>query len=161
METLNKHVDAHMSAMEQVLNAMENAPRPWYLTASTIYAFVKGKLTTASVENITNTVDKLVLAINSKVIHVTLEENFSFTGLMDTLIQNVLSSTDLFIDSSRTAIVGSLRKLTSTILNNAVMKSVTNGSLVKSLSSTFDNTLAALVEMVDTRGIAFALRHAN
>ena len=91
----------------------------------------------------------------------TLEENFSFTGLMDTLIQNVLSSTDLFIDSSRTAIVGSLRKLTSAILNNAVMKSVTNGSLVKSLSSTFDNTLAALVEMVDTRGIAFALRHAN
>ena len=82
----------------------------------------------------------------------TLEENFSFSNLMDTLIQNVLSSTDLFVDSSRVIIVGSLRKLTSVILNNAVVKSVTQGSFVKTLSATFDNTLAGIVEMVDTRG---------
>ena len=87
----------------------------------------------------------------------TLEENFSFSNLMDTLIQNVLSSTDMFVDSSRVTIVGSLRKLTSVILNNAVVKSVTQGSLVKTLSATFDNTLAGIVEMVDTRGTRISL----
>ena len=152
METLNKHVNAHLAALDQIMDSLENAPRPWYFTASTIYAYVKARLNHASVESITSTIDKLVLAINNKVIHVTLEENFSFSGLMDTLIQNVLSSTDIFVDASRVTIVGSLRKLTSVILNNAVVKSVTQGSLVKTLSSTFDNTLAGIVEIVDTRG---------
>ena len=152
METLNKHVNAHLAALDQLMDSLENAPRPWYFTASTIYAYVKTRLASSSVDNITSTIDKLVLAINNKVIHVTLEENFSFSNLMDTLIQNVLSSTDLFVDSSRVIIVGSLRKLTSVILNNAVVKSVTQGSFVKTLSATFDNTLAGIVEMVDTRG---------
>jgi hypothetical protein len=136
---------APASVIDSLLNKFETTPRPWFLKASDIYTYVKSKLGISSVETLVTNLDKLILAINTRVIHVTVEDDFSFVSFMDAMTLDLLTSTDVWIDSSRTTIAEYIRKVKNSVISNAINKKDQATGLVSTVANVVsDNVIGIL-----------------
>lgn len=122
-----------------------------FLKAAEVYSYLKSKLSTGSMTAITNAVDKLIVAINSKTVIFTLENGFSFVSLLDSIISNVLSSTDLWIDSSRSILADLLRKLKTTVSIQLGAKHALASSVMEVVAQQAEGIISSVYELAGTR----------
>ena len=160
----NKAPASEHSVVDQVLIQLGSAPRPWFLKVSDVYTFVKTKFTTNAVcEKTATTIDQLVLAINTKVIHLTNEENFSFTGGIDGLLSSLTTKADAAMDSVRGSLFNSILKLKAAVMNQAAVKQVMACDAVKTVTSKVDGVLTYIFQnafhIAETRGTVVLLPH--
>lgn len=106
---------------ESGISILVQEEKPWYLTAEDLYKCTKDlmvKLTgqvsvipSAYLEDILEKLDFVTSKVAEKLLHIQLEEGFSFVAKIDELLEKVLSSTDEHVDQYRLQLALRLQQL--------------------------------------------------